>query len=56
MKISQPTVDYLTKKALECEKSNHLTMAYELMLLANHGRPNGPLIKKKVIEYKKILT
>lgn len=53
--LSSRCVDFLRDQALLCEKKSDVKMAYELMALAYYGRPTGPLIERKVNEYKSIL-
>ena len=48
----QHYVDFLRDMSLELEQ-NHIYMAYQLMRLAHIGRPDGPVINRKLMEYHK---
>lgn len=53
--ITPDDVDILRDLALKNEKKN-VSSSFILMLLAASCRPNGPLINKKIIDYKKTIN
>ena len=50
------SADILREVALAFEKDGDIETAYSLMKKASALRPNGPFIKKKVEEYREILS
>lgn len=51
--MNPKTIDAIRDLSLTFEKSN-LKVAYELMEIAYNERPDGPFIKEKFLEYKRI--
>ncbi len=51
--VCQDDIDYIRDHALKHESTNP-ALAYQLMMLAHGARPQGPFIKRKVQEYRRL--